>query len=63
MVALYVQFSDSTETEITSIFSCPQNPSSFPNQAEIDSSDSRYKAYYEALSPIATANSGLPVPD
>lgn len=44
-----VQFSDSTETTVIAVFSCPQDPKVYPNQAAIPTTDSRYVAYKAAL--------------
>jgi hypothetical protein len=50
MTTVYVQFSDSTETKIVGIFGSPQDPSVYPNQGEIDSSDDRIIVYYGPVS-------------
>lgn len=42
---VHVQFSDSDQTKIVAEFGCPQDPEVYPNQASIDSSDARYKAF------------------
>lgn len=42
---VYVQFTDNTDTEILAVFSCPQDPDVYPNQATIDDSDPRYIAF------------------
>lgn len=46
---MYVQFTDETKTKICSIFDCPQDPEVWPNQGEVDESDSRYQAF---LNPV-----------
>ena len=46
---IYVQFADSTQKIITTVFSCPQDIDSYPNQAQVDITDERYKAFYQAL--------------
>lgn len=60
MVALNVQFSDSTQETITGYFAGPQDEADYPNQGVVDSSDSRWLAYYENQ-PIAI-RSCLPSP-
>jgi hypothetical protein len=47
----YVQFSDATETTIVASFGCPQDPSIYPNQATIDSGDTRYQAFINPTPP------------
>jgi hypothetical protein len=49
MTNIFVQFSDGTETTIVSVFANAQDPATFPNQAEIASSDSRYESFYQGL--------------
>lgn len=61
MATIYVQFSDSKETAISSIFSCPQDPVLYFNQGEIDTSDDRYKSFFNSLPAVNQAN--LPSPD
>jgi hypothetical protein len=48
-MTIFVSFSDSNKTEITSVFACNQDTSFFPYQDEINESDERYKAFYTAL--------------
>ncbi|MDR5815780.1 hypothetical protein QCE62_19525 [Caballeronia sp. LZ033] len=52
MTTIYVQFSDDTDTTIISYFSCPQDPDVWANQGTIDSSDPRWKVYFDAQSPF-----------
>lgn len=49
MATIYVQFADSTGTEISSIFPCPQNSDLYPNQGEMDTSDARYATFFDSL--------------
>lgn len=42
---VHVQFSDSDQTKIVSVFGCPQDPDVYPNQASIDFDDPRYRAF------------------
>ncbi len=57
---IYVQFSDSTDSEIVSYFCCPQDPAEHPNQGEVDATDSRWDAFYNKQS--AQVQPYLPVP-
>ncbi|MDR5813305.1 hypothetical protein QCE62_06830 [Caballeronia sp. LZ033] len=61
MTIIYVQFSDETDTEIISQFSCPQDPADWPNQGTVDSSDPRWKTYYDEQP--AFIQGFLPTPD
>jgi hypothetical protein len=61
MATIFVQFSDSTEKTVISAFSCPQDPSAWPNQGEIDSSDERWSAYYRTI-PAGPARDAWPAP-
>lgn len=60
MATIYVQFSDSTDAEIMSYFSTPQDPTVWPNQGAIDVTDARYAAFFATLP--AEARQYLPVP-
>jgi len=46
---IYVQFTDSSKTKVTSVFSCPQDPESYPNQGELNENDDRYRAFYVGM--------------
>jgi len=46
---MFVQFSDSSETIIVAVFSCPQNSTSYPNQGAVTASDARWAALYATL--------------
>ena len=48
----FVQFSDSSATNVVSVFSCAQDATVYPNQAEVSDNDARYLAY---MSPAPTA--------
>ncbi len=48
-MAIYVQFSDETESKIIAAFSSPQTPADYENYAEIDDSDERYIAFVASL--------------
>lgn len=43
-----VQFSDNTEERVVGYFSSPQDPTVWPNMGQIDTSDARWKTYYDA---------------
>lgn len=47
----YVQFSDNSETVITSVFGCPQDPESYPFQGEVQDDDERYLAFTQLFLP------------
>lgn len=57
---LNVQFSDATEASISAYFSSPQSASSYPNLGTVATSDTRWSAFYNALS--VSAQSSLPSP-
>lgn len=61
MTMIYVQFADATQDRVISYFGCPQDEEAFPNQGEIDTSDPRWKAYYDAQDPF-WIQPGLPAP-
>ncbi|MBN3771193.1 hypothetical protein [Burkholderia sp. Se-20378] len=56
---IQVQFFDSSETTIVSYFACPQDSKAYPNQAVIDTSDERWKAFCTL---VDGAKCGLPTP-
>ncbi|KAB0509695.1 tail fiber assembly protein [Pseudomonas moorei] len=41
----YVQFSDSSEVSVVSVFGNPQDPGEYPNQGEVQDDDPRYLAF------------------
>ncbi|WP_175867855.1 hypothetical protein [Burkholderia diffusa] len=58
---LNVQFADATEAVVISYFGAPQGSTVYQNLGTLDSSDRRWKEYYEAQ---PTQNQQfLPVPD
>jgi hypothetical protein len=59
MATVYVQFSDSTETTVASVFGCPQDPDIYPNQAAIDDTDARYQAFINPSSTAAGKNAEI----
>lgn len=61
MSPVYIQFSDSTDATIVSYFGSPQDPEIYPNYAQIDTSDVRWKAYYDAQT--AALQAYLPSPN
>ncbi|KUZ95464.1 hypothetical protein WI40_17185 [Burkholderia ubonensis] len=60
MTTIYVQFTDASEQEIGGWFGMPQQLEAYPNCAEIDTTDSRWAAYYDAQPECARAN--MPAP-
>jgi hypothetical protein len=46
---IFVQFTDSTDSSIMSVFAGPQDPAYFPNQGEMPSDDQRYVTYYNNI--------------
>lgn len=44
---MFVQFEDDSESVIFSLFSCPQDTDVWLNQGEVQTSDPRYKTYYD----------------
>lgn len=61
MSTVYVQFFDNSEQEIISLAGGPQEPELWPFQGAVDTSDPRYKVYYEKQDPFIKAV--LPKPD
>lgn len=53
MTTIYVQFSDESESDIVSLFGNPQDEKFWPHQGIVDSSDTRYKLYYDNMTEIA----------
>ena len=47
-----VQFSDSTDSFVISVFGCPQDSKAYPNQGQIDSNDPRYQAFINPTSTV-----------
>lgn len=50
---VHVQFNDSSETKVVAIFSCAQDDDTYPYQAAIDESDTRYLAFVAQTSGAA----------
>lgn len=57
---LNVQFTDSTQATILAYFGAPQNPTYYANLGTVESSDARWRAYYNSLTAPEQAN--LPAP-
>ena len=47
MTQIYVQFEDTTDEVVVSCFGGPQDETVWSNQSIVDSSDLRWKAYYD----------------
>lgn len=56
-----VQFSDKTESTITTLFGGPQSPDNFNFLGEVELSDPRYITFYDSLPGYASA--GMPQPE
>lgn len=59
MVAINVQFSDSSETTVVAYFGAPQSESNYPNLGTVGTSDARWSAFYGVAN---GAETGLPPP-
>jgi hypothetical protein len=57
---VFVQFRDSSNTEIVSYFGCPQDKVAWPNQGTVDTTDQRWKTFFTSLPPVAQVT--LPAP-
>jgi len=57
---MFVQFSDTAETSITSYFTSAQDAADWTNLGEVDANDSRWKAFYNAQIPQVQAILPLP---
>lgn len=59
MESFFVQFSDSSHSEIVNIFCCEQDPVACPDQGQVEEDDARYLVFrnqrksYSGTSPIA----------
>jgi hypothetical protein len=60
MTTLNVQFSDASETAIISYFGSPQDAEVWRDVGEVESSDPRWKAYYDAQ--LISIQEVLPLP-
>lgn len=45
MNTVFVQYADSSQREVVSVFGCQQDPDIYPNQGEVDDDDPRYLAF------------------
>lgn len=59
MIAINVQFSDSSQTEIVSYFGSPQAATAFSNMGVVESNDARWATFYSSVN---GAGLGLPAP-
>lgn len=57
---VYVEFTDSAETKIMSVFGSTQDPSIYRNQGAVSTSDERWATFYAAL-PV-DARGAVPTP-
>jgi hypothetical protein len=60
MSTINVQFSDSTKSIIVAYFASPQDPDIWENLGEVDTSDARWKAYFDKQD--ASLQQKLPTP-
>lgn len=60
---LNVQFSDSTETVIVSSFAVPQDAGAYPNQGQIETSDPRWKTFFDLMNPAVQKYLPTPTSD
>ena len=51
----YVQFTDSTQTAVLSVYACPQDPTAHPNQGQLDDTDLRLQAFLNPPAPPLSA--------
>lgn len=58
---MFVQFSDADEKVIVTVFANEQDTETFKNQGQVDLSDPRYAAFFNALPPLA--QQGMPSPE
>lgn len=56
MSTAFVQYSDSSKTEIIAVFSCEQDLSEYPNQGTVDTDSHVYQTY------LTSINSMFPFP-
>jgi hypothetical protein len=61
MATVIVQFSDSTQKNIVSYFASPQDSLVWQNLGEVDTSDTRWVAFYDAACTYVQKN--LPSPE
>lgn len=60
MQTLNIQFGDESKTAIVSYFGAPQDPEFWANLGTVDSSDARWKTFYDSQSDEFKI--GLPLP-
>lgn len=61
----FVQFTDSTETKIITVFGCEQDATVWPNQGQVEDTDARYLAFLALIDSVTTpvpAPSPTPAP-
>lgn len=61
MEKLFVQFTDSTASRISSVFGCPQDDDQFPNQGVVLADDPRWREYFFALPDTVAGSFPRPV--
>jgi hypothetical protein len=60
MTTVNVQFSDATDAKVVGYADAPQPLTTWPYQGAVDTSDSRWSAYYSSKDPLSQR--GLPPP-
>lgn len=61
MTTIYVQFSNAACDGIISYFAGPQDPEAIPNIGQVEPTDERWKAFYDAMPSIVQNNMPTPV--
>lgn len=60
MTTIFVQFADSTESVIASVFGSQQDPNVYANLGTVDLTDPRWKTFYDK---VGGSFSGFPTPE
>lgn len=57
---MYVAFTDDTESTISAVFAAPSDPTVYPYQGQVTTSDLRYLTFYDSFPEFARG--GMPAP-
>ncbi|WP_159077871.1 hypothetical protein [Dickeya dadantii] len=49
---IYVQFSDSSQTDVVAVFSCPQDEAAYQHQGQVPDNDARYLTFISKLEQV-----------
>ncbi|AIT19940.1 MULTISPECIES: hypothetical protein [pseudomallei group] len=60
---MFVQFSDADEKIIIAVFANEQDSETFPHQGQVDLTDPRFAAFFNALPHLAQQGMSSPVAD